>query len=244
MRTSATLATAARIVRQLGHDRRSVALLLVVPSTLLTLVYSMFHGEPGRFDDIGLTLLAVFPFLTMFLVTSVSMLRERTSGTLERLFTMPIGKLDLLVGYAAAFSGAAVLQAAIAGGIAYWCLGLDTAGSPALVILIAVVTAVLGVALGLLCSAFARTEFQAVQFLPVVVLPQLLLCGLFVPNAQMASWLGHVANVLPLTYAVDALGEVGTSSHATAVMWRDLGVVVAFALGALAAGAATLRRRS
>jgi len=163
MSASATLATTTRILRQLSHDRRSVALLLVVPSTLLVLVYSMFHGQPGRFDDIGLTLLAVFPFLTMFLITSVSMLRERTSGTLERLFTLPIGKLDLLFGYAAAFSGAAVLQACIAGSIAYWFLGLDTAGSPALVVLIAMSTAVLGVALGLLCSAFARTEFQAVQ---------------------------------------------------------------------------------
>jgi len=219
-------------------------MLLVVPSSLLTLVYSMFHNQPGRFDHIGLTLLAVFPFLTMFLITSVSMLRERTSGTLERLFTLPIGKLDLIVGYATAFSGAAILQAGIAGLVAYQLLGLDTAGSPALVVIIALSTAILGVACGLLCSAFARTEFQAVQFLPVVVLPQLLLCGLFVPIDGMATWLGHVADVLPLTHAVSALDAVGSSSDPTAAMWQDLGIVLAFAVGALAAGAATLRRRA
>src|SRR3954465_14295070 len=203
--------TAARVLRQLRHDHRTIAMMLVLPSALLGLLYLLWHdlpslpGQPSLFDRVGLTMLGIFPFVIMFLVTSIAMLRERTSGTLERLLTTPLGKLDLLFGYGLAFSLAAAVQGAVATGAAYWILGLQTTGNAGLVMLIAVVDAVLGVALGLLCSAFARTEFQAVQFLPVVVIPQILLCGLFVPREAMAGWLQAISDVLPLTYVVDAL---------------------------------------
>jgi len=177
-------------------------------------------------------------------VTSIAMLRERTSGTLERLLTTPLRKMDLLFGYGLAFGLAAAVQAAIATGAAYWLLGLDTTGNAGLVVLIAVVNAVLGVALGLLCSAFARTEFQAVQFLPVVVVPQILLCGLFVPRGQMAGWLQGVSDALPLTYAVEALIRVGRGATASGSLWRDVIVVAGAALAALVLAAATLRRRT
>ncbi len=243
-------ATTGRILRQLRHDRRTVALLVVVPAALLTVVYYMYvdqptpPGQPAPFDRIALVLLGFFPFIIMFLVTSIAMLRERTSGTLERLLTTPLGKLDLLFGYGIAFGLAAVVQAAVAAAVAYWLFDLDTAGSSGLVILIAAVNAVLAVALGLLCSAFARTEFQAVQFMPVVVAPQLLLCGLFVPRNEMAGWLQAVSDVLPLSYSVEALQEVGSSAEPTATMWRDLAIVAGAAVLALVLAAATLRRRS
>ncbi|MEO3748277.1 ABC transporter permease [Plantactinospora sp. B5E13] len=243
-------ATTGRILRQLRHDRRTIALLVVVPTLLLTLLYFMLAdqpappGQPGTFDRIALVMLGVFPFVVMFLVTSIAMLRERTSGTLERLLTTPLGKLDLLFGYGLAFGLAAAVQAGLATAAVYWLFGLDTAGSPGLVVLIAVVNAVLGVALGLLCSAFAQTEFQAVQFMPVVVVPQLLLCGLFVPRDQMAGWLEAASDVLPLSYAVQALQEVGRYAEPTTIMWRDLAVVVGATIIALALGAATLRRRT
>src|SRR3954447_16034738 len=236
-----TFATTGRILRQLRHDRRTVALLIVVPAVLLALLYFMYDGSPATFDRVALTMLGIFPFVIMFLVTSIAMLRERTSGTLERLLTTPLGKLDLLFGYGLAFGLAAAVQGAVATGVAYWLLGLDTTGNAGLVVLIAVVDAVLGVALGLLCSAFARTEFQAVQFLPVVVVPQLLLCGLFVPRDEMAGWLEAISNVLPLSYAVEALAQVGAHAQATATMWRDLTVVLCVTVGALILAAATLR---
>jgi ABC-2 type transport system permease protein len=243
-------ATTARILRQLRHDRRTVAMLVVLPTLLLTLIYFMFSdqpavpGQPAPFDRIALVMLGLFPFVIMFMVTSIAMLRERTSGTLERLLTTPLGKLDLLFGYGIAFGLAAALQAAVAAGVAYWLFGLTTAGAAGLVILIAVTNAVLGVALGLFCSAFARTEFQAVQFMPVVVIPQALLCGLFVARDQMAGWLEGLSNALPLTYAVQALQEVGAHPDPTATMWRDLAIVVGAVLVALVLAAATLRRRS
>jgi ABC-2 type transport system permease protein len=196
------------------------------------------------FNHVGLIMLGIFPFTLMFLITSIAMLRERTTGTLERLLTTPMGKMDLLFGYALAFGVVAAVQAAILTAIGYWAFGLTIAGNVWLVVLIAVADAILGMALGLLCSAFARSEFQAVQFLPAVVFPQLFLCGLFAPRAQMATALHWASNVLPMTYAVDGLQEIGRSATATGIMWRDLAIIVGAAIIALTLAAATLRRRT
>ncbi|MEV6070600.1 ABC transporter permease [Nocardia sp. NPDC052001] len=243
-------ATTLRILRQLRADRRTVAMILLVPALLMTLLYFVYQnyptapGAPRLFDRVGITMLGVLPFVVMFLITAIAMQRERVSGTLERLMTTPLSKLDLLGGYGTAFSIAAAGQAVIACLVAFWLLDLNAAGSPLLVVLIAVVDAVLGVALGLLASAFARTEFQAVQFMPVIVLPQFFLCGLLVPRGQLPGWLEAISNVLPLSYAVDALQQVSTHSGVTGVMWRDIAIVAGFACIALGLGAATLRRRT
>ncbi len=238
------LATAARSLRQLRHDPRSVAMIVAVPVVLLTLLYYMFSGQRLVFGHVAPVLLALFPFIIMFLITSIAMLRERTGGTLERLMTTRIRAIDLLGGYGLAFGVLAALQAALAAGISAWWFGLDTAGGLGLVILTAVLTALLGVGLGLFCSAFARTEFQAVQMLPVVVIPQLLLCGLFVARSAMAGWLRGISDVLPLSYAVEAMQEVDRSAAATATLWRDLGILAGCVILALALAAATMRRRT
>jgi ABC-2 type transport system permease protein len=239
-----TLRTAARVLRQLTHDRRTIAMIVLVPCVLLVLLRYVFDDAPAVFDRVGLIMLGVFPLIIMFLITSVAMLRERTSGTLERLLTTPIGKLDILLGYGLAFALAAAVQAALVSVLAYLALGLDTAGSAGLVVLLAIGNAVLGMALGLFFSAFARNEFQAVQFMPAVILPQALLCGLFVPREQMVGWLHAVSDALPMSYSVEALTEVGRHAEATSVMWRDAGIILAVAVVALLAGAATLRRRT
>ncbi|MGY1728900.1 ABC transporter permease [Geodermatophilus sp. SYSU D01062] len=245
-----TGAVTARVLRQLRHDHRTLAMMVLLPSLLLGLLYLLWRdvptlpGQPSVFDRVGLTMLGVFPFVVMFLVTSIAMLRERTSGTLERLLTTPLSRLDLLLGYGAAFGLAAAVQALVTVTVATTLYDLDIAGSPWLVVLIAVANAVLGVALGLLASAFARSEFQAVQFMPVIVLPQFFLCGLLVAREQMAGWLQAISDVLPLTYAVEALQEVGRSAAGTGTMWRDVGIVAGAAVLALALAAATLRRRT
>jgi ABC-2 type transport system permease protein len=189
-------------------------------------------------------MLAIFPFVVMFLVTSITMLRERTSGTLERLLTTPIHKADLLFGYGLAFSIMAALQSLVATAVAYWIFNLDIQGSPLWVVMIAVINAVLGVALGLFCSAFARTEFQAVQFMPVVVVPQILLCGLFVARDRMNEVLEAISNVLPLTFSVDALREVAENAEATELMWQDVSVMGTIVLGVLVLASLTLRRQT
>jgi len=235
-----TLATARRVLLQLRHDPRTVALMIVVPALLMVLLRYVFDSA-AVFSAIAPALLGFFPFLLMFLVTSITTLRERTSGTLERLMTTPMAKLDLLVGYALAFSLVAVVQVAVAVAVSLW-LGMDLAGSLWWLLLVAVLDALLGVALGLLASAFARTEFQAVQFMPVVVLPQLLLCGLFQPRAQMATLLRWLSDVMPLSYAVSALQRVAGAPTVGATYLRGVLVVASCALLALALAAATLRR--
>jgi ABC-2 type transport system permease protein len=246
----AYLATTGRILRQLAGDHRSVAMILVVPSVIITLMYFMFKdvphrpGTPTPFNSACLIMLGVFPLIVMFLITSITMQRERVSGTLERILTTPLRRLDLLAAYGTAFSIAAAAQATLACLISFWLLGLDTAGSPALVFLIAIINAVLGVGLGLLCSAFARTEFQAVQFMPVVIAPQLLLCGIIVPRDMLPDWLQWISNALPASYALEALKEVGAHPDLTATAARDIAIVVAFAVVAMGLAAATLRRRT
>jgi ABC-2 type transport system permease protein len=239
-----TLATARRVLQQLRHDPRTVAMLLVVPPVLLTLLRFMFAASPQAFDRVGAPLLVIFPFTVLFLVTSVAMLRERASGTLERLLAMPMAKGDLLAGYALAFGAVATLQTVLASAVALGPLGLDVQGPAALVVLLAVLGALLGMALGLLLSAFARTEFQAVQFLPAVALPQLLLCGLFAPRDTMAGPLRLLSDILPMTYAVQGIQRIAASPTVSSQLVRDILVVAGCTLLALCLGAATLRRRS
>jgi ABC-2 type transport system permease protein len=243
MSTRRTLATAHRVLTQLRHDPRTIALMLVVPCVLVGLLAWIYHGT-SIFDQIGAPLLGIFPFVVMFLVTSVATLRERTSGTLERLLTMPLGKLDLLVGYALAFGAVAAVQAGLVSALSLTVFGLDVAGPAWLLVLVALLDALLGTALGLFVSAFAATEFQAVQFMPAFVLPQFLLCGLLVPRDEMPDVLHAISSVLPLSYAVDALRDVTTNAEVATSTWVDLGVVVGAVLLALCLGAATLRRRT
>jgi ABC-2 type transport system permease protein len=238
-----TAATARRVLLQVLRDHRTVALMLVVPSLLLTLFKYVFEGQDETFDRIGGPLVGLFPFVIMFLITSITMLRERTSGTLERLMTLPLAKLDLLLGYGIAFAVVAVVQATVTAAVAFGLLGLDVEGSVAVVVLLAVLNALLGMALGLLASAFAQTEFQAVQFMPAFVLPQILLCGLLVPRDRMAELLEAISYVLPLTWAFDGLQQAVLGGDARRIA-RDALVVSAATVLALALAAATLRRRT
>ncbi|MDQ3416970.1 MAG: ABC transporter permease [Actinomycetota bacterium] len=240
MAPAATLAVTTRVLNQLRRDHRTMAMLIVVPCVLLTLLWWMFDGDDQTFNRLG----PMFPFIIMFLVTSVTTLRERSSGTLERLLTTPMGKADLLAGYALAFGAVAVLQAVVAVVLTVGLLGMDVRGPIWVLAVVAVLDAILGSALGLLVSAFAATEFQAVQFMPAFVLPQVLLCGLFVPRESLPDVLSVVSDVLPLSYAVDAMREVQTESSWTSGLSVDVGVIAGSGLVALALASATLRRRT
>ncbi len=243
MSLAITLATALRVLRQIRRDPRTIALVLVVPPALLALLHEVFDRRPAVFQSIGAPLIGLFPFLVMFLVTSIAMLRERTSGTLERLMSLPIGKLDLLAGYGLAFAFLAAVQATVTSAVGFGLLSIDAAGPVWVVTLLALGNAILGTATGLFLSAFASTEFQAVQFLPAAILPQLFVAGLFAPRSTLPGWLGAISDVLPLTYAYDALDRVATSGM-DGKAWRDVGIILAFTIGAVAAGAATLRRQT
>jgi len=239
----AMIATAGRILRQLSHDHRTLALIFVVPCVLLGLLRWLFDQNISLFDTFAPVLLGVFPFIIMFIVTSITTVRERISGTMERLMATPVGKLDFLAGYMIAFGVLAIIQALLASTVLLYFIGIDIQGPDWFLILMALADALLGTALGLFVSAFARSEFQAVQFMPAFVLPQLLICGLFVPLTQMPDLLESIAYCLPLTYAVDALTQIATNTVVTSDAWRDIWLVLGFALSALLLGAVTLRRK-
>jgi ABC-2 type transport system permease protein len=238
------IATAERVLWQIRRDPRTIALLLGVPVGLLTLLRFVFENELSVFKKLGPPMCGLFPFIIMFLITSVAMLRERTSGTLERLMSLPISKAQVLGGYALAFGLLAALQAAIVCTVGFVLLGLESPHGAWLVALLAIGNALLGMALGLFASAFAHTEFQAVQFMPAIVFPQLLLCGLFVPRDAMAEPLQAVAKVFPLTYAFDALSRATHDGPLGGLFVVDVAVVVGATLLALALAALTLRRRT
>jgi ABC-2 type transport system permease protein len=239
-----TLVTARRVLLQLRHDPRTIALLILVPCVLETLLRLVFAHHLASFDQAGGPLLAFFPLTTVFLVTSISLLRERTTGTLERLLTTPLRRMELLAGYAIAFGLFAAIQAGIVSALTLGPLELRVRGPVPLVVLLAVAVALLGTGLGLFASAFARTEFQVVQFFPLIVLPQLLLCGLLIARQRMPGALHGISDALPLSYAVDGMHHLTLQAGASAALWSDIAIVVAFAAGALVLGAATLRRRT
>jgi ABC-2 type transport system permease protein len=237
-------ATSRRVLQQLRHDPRTVVLVLGIPCLLLVLMRYLFDGQPEVFQRIGVPLIGIFPLMSMFLVTSIAVLRERTSGTLERLMSMPLAKADLLFGYGIAFALVAAVQALLASAVGVGLLGLDVHGSLALVLALAILNAVLGSSLGLFASAFAATEFQVVQFMPAFLLPQLLLCGLIVSRDDMAAFLRALSSVLPMTYAYEGLHRVSESAVVSAAVVADIAVVVGYAVLTLALSAATLRRRT
>ncbi len=227
-------------MQQLRHDPRTIALLLVVPSALVGLLAWSLVNRPGNFDALGPRLLGVFSLTVMFLVTSVTTLRERTNGTLERLLTMPLAKAELILGYAGAFGVVAIVQSALVSTLSYSWYGLAHQGIPWRISAVALCAGLLGTAFGLALSALAKTEFQAVQFMPAFILPQLLLCGLMVPVAQLPTGMRNVADVLPMTAAVHAITPAQTTSYYA----EQFAVMVAYIVVALIAGSTTLRRRT
>lgn len=243
MSAARALYTACRVLAQVRHDPRTVLLLLLVPSLLIGLMAWLFSSTPV-FDQVGPALLALFPFTVMFLVCSISTLRERRSGTLERLLTLPLAKVDFIIGYALAFGLLALLQAGIAVAFAIWVCGLSISGSVWLLLAVAVANGVLGTALGLFTSAFAQTEFQVVQFMPAVVFPQILLGGAILPRQQMPTTLQVISDWLPLSHAIDALQAVASGGHDYAYVGGKLLIIAGFAGAAVVLGALTLRRRT
>lgn len=237
-----TLATAGRVLAQVMHDPRTIALMLLVPSLLIGLIAWIFT-ETDAFSRIGPAMIALFPFVVMFLVTSIATLRERRSGTLERLLSMPMAKGEFIFGYALALTLVAIVQTVIAVSFAIWVCGLQIEGQLWLLFAVAALDALLGISLGLMASAFAHTEFQVVQFMPALVIPQFLLAGIILPREQLPGALQAIGDWLPLSHAIDALSDAaaGTTDSATAI---NMLLIAAWIAAALLIGSLTLRRRT
>jgi ABC-2 type transport system permease protein len=205
------------------------------------------HGGPelDTLDYFGAAFIGLVVFFLVFVITSVSFLRERSQGTLERLFASPLRRGEIVLGYMLGFSLVALVQAAVVLCFALYALHVHNAGSVVLIFVIELLMVLTAVNLGIFLSSFARTEFQAVQFIPLVILPQVLLSGVVVPVSSEPQWMQALSNLLPLTYAVDALRDImikgaGLGSPSVVV---DALVVLGFAAALVVAAGATLRRR-
>ena len=222
----------ARVLTQLRRDHRTLAMLLVLPCLLITLLWWMFEDLPGDvFDRLGPALLALFPFIVMFLVTSVTTLRERSSGTLERLLAMPMGKLDFLLGYALAFGLVAAVQSRARRGVsASGCSASTSPGRSGCSPWSRSPTPCSAPRSGCSCRRSPRPSSRRCSSCRLVVIPQILLCGLFVPRDALPDVLEAVSDVLPLSYAVDAMQPPGPHRPRPPRCGPTSRVVVAFAL--------------
>lgn len=235
-------ATLVRVVRQLLHDSRTLVLLFLIPSILLTIMKFVFDKNDALFNSIAPMLLGIFPMVMMFLVTSIVTLRERSSGTLDRLLTTPLTKVEFIFGYALAFLLLALIQALITTVFMLTVLNVDVAGSFVATISAAIASAFLGTSLGLFLSAFATSEFQAIQFMPAFIFPQFLLCGLLTPRELMSKPLQYVSDVMPLTYSVEAMQEITKNNMWSGTLTKDIVIVASVGIVALILGSITIKR--
>lgn len=244
-----SLVIARRIFKQLLHDHRSLAMALLVPSALLSLfkliLDNEINGRPiGNFDTLAPPLIATFVFLFVFILSTVSFLRERTEGTFERMLTTPVRHRDIIIGYMLGFLGLAIAQSAINVTFLVWVLGAESSGSLILVFLIQFMLAVCAVNLGVMLSTFARTELQAVQFVPMVVVPQVILAGTIFPIAVLPSYLRDISWILPLRYGIEATRDVMISGNGLGhlSLIRDLLVIAGFASAFIAGASLAIKR--
>ena len=242
MSVDRTLAIALRILRQISRDRRSLALIIVAPIVVMALVGFSFGDQQGVLDRIAPGLIAVFVLFFTFVLTGVSFLRERAQGTLERLLTTPVGHADILVGYTTGFFVLAMVQSVIVVTFTLLVLQVNYQGSLWQIWTVLVPLVVVGVSLGIFISTFARNEFQVVQFIPLLLAPQIFLSGVIAEVDKMPAVLEVLAYLLPLTYAVDGLQDIMLRGDSLGSLGLELGVLALYVVALLTAAAVAVRR--
>lgn len=238
------LTIAGRIINQVVRDRRTLALILVVPVVVMTIIWLSFPEEIGTLDYVAPALLATLALFFGFLLTGISFLRERSQGTLERLMASPVSQADIVLGYLLGFFLFALLQSLIIVLFTVYALDIHYTGDIWQIFVFQTVILIGAINLGIFISAFAKNEFQMVQFIPLIILPQVFLCGLLWPVAQMNTALQWVAKFLPLTYAVSGLRDIMLNGKSLVEAGGDLSVLVGFAVGISIITAFSLQRRS
>ncbi|MDP2919536.1 MAG: ABC transporter permease [Dehalococcoidia bacterium] len=241
---SHALTIAGRIMRQIVRDRRTLALIMVVPVVVMTIIWLSFPPQQGLLDYIAPALLATLALFFGFLLTGISFLRERAQGTLERLWASPVSRLDIVVGYLLGFFIFALVQSLIIVLFTIYALDVHYRGDLWQIFVFQVVVLIGAINLGILVSAFARNEFQMVQFIPLIILPQVFLSGLLWPVEQMNDYLQWIARFLPLTYAVRGLRDIMLRGKTLTDTWFDLTILAVFAVGISIVTALSLRRRN
>ncbi len=205
---------------------------------------SYLYGGPDftQTDALAPLFIGLFAFFFVFLLTAVSFLRERSQGTLERLRVSPLSRTELVLGYVLGFTLFALIQSTAILLYVVYVLRVHYHGNLALIFLVSATLTIAGVNLGIFASAFARNELQVVQFIPLVLVPQVLLGGLFFPVATLPVVIKQVAYALPLTYANFALRDVMLKGLDLDAIWPDLAFLAGFAVLMVIAAALSLRQ--
>ena len=205
---------------------------------------SFLYGGPqfDSLDYIAPVYIAVFVFFFVFLLTCVFFLRERSQGTMERLLATPINRLEIVLGYMLGLGVFALIQSAVVLLFTVNALEIDYAGSLLVVFLVEVILTMLAANMGILASTFATNEFQVVQFIPLVIFPQVLLSGTFWAIEQLPKWLQPFSWLMPMTYANQALRDVMIKGQGLADIWGELLILAGFAALMIALGALAVRR--
>lgn len=213
-----------------GSDpAKSKAVIMLVQSSVqksmsapkLDITYLYGYKDMAAFDNFGPILIGFFVFFFVFLIAGVSFLGERTSGTLERLLATPIKRWEIVVGYLLGFGVFTIIQSCIIAWFSINVLNIMMVGSFSLVLLITILTAMVALSIGTFISAFANNELQMIQFIPIVIVPQVFFSGLF-DLSTMAPWLRAIGRVTPLWYVADALRNIMIRGKGLSDIWFDI----------------------
>jgi ABC-2 type transport system permease protein len=239
--SASTLVIASRIINQLIRDRRTLILIVVVPLVIASLV-GVSVPDKRILDYTAPAVLAVLILFFGFLLTGISFLRERSQGTLERLMASPVSRLDVVGGYLLGFLLFAIVQTMVLFFYLIYVLNVSYYGDLWQIILFEILIGIGAVCMGTFFSVLAKNEFQMVQFIPMIIVPQIFLCGLLWPVSQMPEYLQWLANVLPLTYGVDGIRALMLEGQNLLDIGKEVGILAAYAVGLLILAAVTIRR--
>ncbi|AFC99016.1 ABC-type multidrug transport system, permease component [Methanocella conradii HZ254] len=205
---------------------------------------SVIYGEGfTTLDLFAPYLLGVIAFAFIFIFTGVTFLRERSFGTFERLLVSPITRSEIILGYMLGFSLFAIIQSMIILLFAVFVLNVKIVGSIYSVVALQLLITLVSVNLGIFCSSFAKNELQAVQFIPLLILPQVFLDGMFWPISTLPGYLQVFSYIMPLTYANDALQNIMVRGYGIWDVWADVAILLAFAVAMIALSAISLNKR-
>jgi ABC-2 type transport system permease protein len=239
--TSSTLTIARRIIIQLVHDRRTIALLVMAPLIIASIV-GVSIPDKRMLDYTGPAILAVLILFFGFLLTGINVLRERSQGTMERLMASPATRLDIVGGYLLGFLMFALIQTLIIFFYMVYVIRINFQGELWQILVFQVIIGIGAVCLGTFISVFARNEFQMMQFIPLIIVPQVFLCGLLWPVEQMPDYLQWIGKFLPLTYGVEGIRALMLEGKGLLDIGKDIGILAAYAVALVVIAALTLRR--
>jgi ABC-2 type transport system permease protein len=241
--SGSTFTIAQRVILQVVRDRRTIALILVAP-LIIASIAGFSIPDKSSLDVFSPAILATLILFFGFLITGISFLRERTQGTLERLLASPISKMDVVTGYLWGLLGFALAQTLIMFFYMVYVLDISYRGDLWQILIFQALMGINAVCLGTFFSAFARNEFQMIQFIPLVIIPQVFVSGLFIPVDQLPVVLEWAAKFLPLTYGVEGIRAMMLQGQSLLDIGKDIWILVAYAAGLLILASLTLRQKS